>query len=269
VIEVLIPYRGEVNDLLLVAIQKNLSNPYVGRVHVSVNPSEFGTEELEPFRDNQKFTLTLQTENLGLYGNFRYLVNSAVTPFIVFQCGDDVQTDDYSKMVKQLNLDNKALAIPEWCWREFNPSKGGHYGEEEAGVYPSLTSRRSRFLSCEIAEPSWIFGVWRTNYLKSIFPSNDFDWLDFFLLQKSLCENQVVRVETNTRLVIGTWRWANKVPHSVSRSGPKAYDWSKRFMTLFLLHGVFWHPVVSINWVKRLIIIAIRARKLRQDSIDR
>ena len=265
-IEVLIPYRGEVNELLLSVIEKNLSNPIVDRVHLSVNPSGFGTEDFDSFRNNQKFKMTLQSEDLGLYGNFRFLVKSAISPFLVFQCGDDVQTENYSEMVSQLKLNNKALAIPTWCWKEFNPSKSGHYGEEIHGVYPFLNSRRSRFESCEVAEPSWIFGVWRTQYLKSIFPAGNFDWLDFYILQKSLCDNQIVNVETESKLVIGTWKWANKVPHSVVGSGPRASEWAKRFMFLYFSYGVFWHPFISVKWLRRLIIIAVRSRILRRES---
>jgi glycosyltransferase involved in cell wall biosynthesis len=266
VIEVLVPIKGEITTYLSDAIKLNLANDQVQLVHVSVNPSIHNSEPLDRFLANPKFRVTHQNQDLGLYGNFRFLINECKAPFLVFQCSDDLQTIEYEILCTQLKLNGKSLAIPTWKWQEFNPSIGGHFGNETHGTYPSLSSKKSRLASCEFAEPSWIFGIWRSDYLKSNFPLENFDWLDYFLLQKSLCLDEVIVVETASNLVIGTWNWAGKSPHTVELSGPRPLSWSLRFMRLFLQYKVYLHPGVAYLWIKRILIINVRSYLVRKNK---
>ncbi len=260
------PIKGEITQYLTDAIDRNLADEQVDLVHVSVNPSAHSSALLDAFLTYPNFRITRQNQDLGLYGNFRYLINECKSPFLIFQCADDFQTRDYERLCTQMELNEKSLAIPSWIWQEFNPAIGGHFGEGTHGTYPSLSSKKSRLASCEIAEPSWIFGVWKSDYLKSIFPIEDFDWLDFFLLQKTLCLDEVIIVETPTNLVIGTWNWAKKSPHTVDPLGPQPLNWSLRFIQLFFQYRVYLHPGVANRWIKRIILINIRSYYVRKNK---
>lgn len=257
------PLKGEITQYLTDAIDRNLADDRVDLVHVSVNPSAHSSALLDTFLKHPKFRITRQNQDLGLYGNFRYLINECKSPFLIIQCADDLQTKDYEKLCTQLNLSGKSLAIPTWYCQEFNPSYDGHYGGQTPGTYPSLSSKKGRLASCEFAQPSWIFGLWRSIYLKSIFPSQDFDWLDYFLLQKTLCLDEVIIVETPTKLVIGTWNWANKSPHTVDPFGPRPLNWSLRFMRLFFEYKVYLYPGIAKRWIKRIVLINFRSFYVR------
>jgi hypothetical protein len=79
---------------------------------------------------------------------------------------------------------------------------------------PLLVNQDNRFNSLSYAQPSWIFGLWKTEYLKAAFPPRNFDCLDVYLLQRALLEGKVVSFQTDNPMTIGTWDWKGKVPNA-------------------------------------------------------
>ena len=85
---------------------------------------------------------------------------------------------------------------------------------------PLLETFADRVYSAAKAEPSWIFGLWRAKYLNEIFPDDDFDWLDLYLLQKALQQQKVGYITTESSTKIGTWNTSVKTPYAVKAGKP-------------------------------------------------
>lgn len=244
-------------------VEAALANTFVNQIHISVNPSQAFCDLSDVLFLSPRIRITLQKYDLGLYGNFRFLIQSATAPYIAIQCADDQQTADYQNVCLALRKSSCVLGIPTWHWSEFDPQKGGHFGAPKDGVYPNTESKNALLLDAEKAEPSWIFGIWESEYIKEHFPKEDFDWLDFYLLQKVCCDERVKRIETVTPLIIGTWNWAGKSPHSVDPLGPFAKTWSLKFLGLWFEKKLFRHPLITYKWLRRLVIINVRASSQR------
>jgi hypothetical protein len=153
------------------------------------------------------------------------------------------------------------LIIPTWFWAEYHPQGKSFFDltNKITGTLPDLTTSRTTVDAALHSEPSWIFGIWRTTYLQSIFPKRNFDWLDTHLLQKALLSRKVSLMPVENPTIIGTWHWANKVPNSVSLKGHN--PWLAIFHQVTLLPGLilkspgsFWSIVLRI----RFLIISAR-----------
>jgi hypothetical protein len=169
---------------------------------------------------------------------------------------------DVPNLLRDYHESEDNLIIPSWFWAEYNPQEKGFFDftNKIKGTLPDLSTSRTIVDAALHSEPSWIFGIWRTTYLQSIYPKRNFDWLDTHLLQKALLSRKVSLMPVENPTIIGTWNWANKVPNSVSHKGHN--PWMAIFHQVTLLPslilqnpGSFWSIVLRI----RFLFISARA----------
>lgn len=217
-----IPSKG-INESLVRVLGLALSNPEVVRIIVGINPGDVSTEIPSNLRNDSRVTIVHHVEDLGLYGNFRYLATNATTRYFMWLCTDDSPTSELGALLTLADSKNYFLVIPSWDWAEYFPKNTSHSLERRPGPHPMLKSNKFIAESAIYAEPGWIFGLWDTKYLVSIFPSKNFDWLDVHILQRVLATKRVGLVDVADRATIGTWEWANRPPNSVNPKGHSPY----------------------------------------------
>jgi|LauGreDrversion4_1035100.scaffolds.fasta_scaffold12367_1 hypothetical protein len=213
-----IPSKG-INESLVRVLRIALSNSAVEKILVGINPGSVSTEIPLNLMNDPRVAITFHSEDLGLYGNFRYLVTSTTTRYFMWLCTDDSPTSEIGKLLNLAASEDYFLVIPSWDWAEYYPDDKSHSSERQPGPQPLLISNKSIAESAIYAEPGWIFGLWNTKYLVSIFPNRNFDWLDVHILQRVLTTKRVGLVVVNDRATIGTWIWANRPPNSVNPKG--------------------------------------------------
>ncbi len=194
-------------------------------IHLSVNEpgreaaAYKSLESMDP-----RVRVTCQARNLGLYGNFRFLAENAECEQFHWHCFDDQISDGaLLDAQRQLLRDDAGLVAIPFVTQECYLDPLRWQGVKSSGNNPRPVSRADRFKSAIYAEPSWIFGLWNAEYLKQVFPTGDFDWLDTYLLQRALLEGRVSCCNTDYPMTIGTWEWKSKVPNAVDGKRHKAY----------------------------------------------
>lgn len=213
-----IPTRG-VSTSLIRVIEHAISLK-ADEIIVGINPDNKSDIELPEYED-PRIKIFEHQNNLGLYGNFRFLVENASGIYFAWLCTDDQISSTAVSELDSFIKDAPNLVIPNWEWVEYHPNPSPYFDTTHRikGVYPNLESKKGLVDSALHSEPSWIFGIWKTSYLQKIFPKKDFDWLDTHLLQKVLVTRKVKIVSTEQPTLIGTWHWAGKIPGSVNQKG--------------------------------------------------
>jgi len=224
-----IPSRG-ITKSLVSTIEKVIKISIVDRIVVSINPTDTNFCSLDQLPIDDRIQYHIQKVDLGLYGNFRFLLNSAQSKYFMWLCTDDAPTTNLELVLKSAEDHHLYLAIPNWSWAEYDPLNCTHSVIRKSGWLPDMDNPTSLVDSAVFAEPSWIFGIWNREFLGSIFPVKNFDWLDVHILQCALLSKKVGAVAADTEMIIGTWEWANKRPNSVKPNRHSPY--------LALLYGV-------------------------------
>ena len=225
---------------LLRVLGLSLSFSFIEEVIVGINPGVNDIEIPSSLTSDPRVKLVYHQTDLGLYGNFRFLANQASNPYFMWLCTDDSPTPQLETLLQVAYSEQVKLVVPTWVLPEYFPHLQEHAKERKRGTMPSLDSNRLRAKSALDVDPSWMFGVWQTRYLVSIFPKRNFDWLDVHILQKVLISNSVKLVEVPEPTIIGTWTWANRSPHSVKPSGLSP--------NLAILHQLFTAPSLFLLW---------------------
>jgi hypothetical protein len=175
-----IPSRGE-NDRIKDMISYCINSPVVSQIIVSINPPNETANELQSlFRHEKKVEIIVQEKDLGLYGNFRFLVNRATSKYFQWFCLDDLPSPEWDQILNQMQANQLALAIPVWKWQEWDPTEKKFFGDKILGPNPKVDTYIERLTSGLRSQPSWIFGVWNREILLHIWPKLNFDWLDVF-----------------------------------------------------------------------------------------
>lgn len=224
----------------------------ISEIVISINPTASSGAICEKLALNSKVQIYEHEIDIGLYGNFKFLVAKANQQYFQWFCTDDQITLNHGSILNSMKIANADLSIPSWSWQEWNPEKERFFGDLKEGTYPRLESEKFLIESAINAEPSWIFGVWRTQFLKENFPSDYFDWLDVFLLQKVLLCGKVIKIGVESPTIIGTWNWANKLSHSVELTGPFARRFLLKFGIL-LFPFCLKHPTCFRTYLNRIL----------------
>ncbi len=221
---VAIPSRG-VNASLIRVLKEAQLLVGVDEILVGINPDGWSAcSLLEPFLVDSRIRIFHHEKDLGLYGNFRFLLMQSKSEFFSWLCTDDRASESTLDLLSEIEKDFLNLVIPTWKWAEYNPDTLSHsLDDAKPGNYPSISSPDSTLKSIIYCEPSWIFGIWRTSYLSSIFPKGDFDWLDTYLLQKVILTRKVAHINVQDPMIIGTWHWKNKIASSVNGHSHNPY----------------------------------------------
>lgn len=213
-----IPSKGV--DASLLRVISHAQTLDVDEILVGINPGNSSQMLLEHSNDS-RIKVFYHNRDLGLYGNFRFLALNAGSTFFAWFCTDDLLSPDIPNVVSKFITTNVNLIIPTWSWVEYLPHRDLSFDLTSSieGVYPDLETLKGTIDSALVSEPSWIFGVWRTAYLREIFPRRNFDWLDTYLLQRAMLSSKVVVLDVSNPTLIGTWNWAKKIPRPVSSRG--------------------------------------------------
>lgn len=191
-----------------------LKSPSV--IHLSVNdPGQDGAKYIAMESLDPRVKVTCQPKNLGLYGNFRFLVQNAEGDYFHWHCFDDqISENVLREAIAAVEREYADLAVIPFFTQECFLQPLRWTGAKSEGNNPALETREDRFHSALYAQPSWIFGLWKTEFLKATFPRRSFDWLDTFLLQRVILEGKVANFHTENPMTIGTWNWRGKVPNA-------------------------------------------------------
>lgn len=240
------------SPLVMPKIIELLSRPGITQIHVSINPPFTFKSHFESLQD-LGIRVSIQPRDIGLYGNFRFLANTCTEEFFAWQCFDDSLSVDLHEFA--INYPKETgLIIPSWVWQEIDGKTLKYFDEQIEGTYPNLESISNRVYSSAKAEPSWIFGLWRTNFLNNIFPKKDFDWLDLYLLQTAIRSNKVKIGKTSTPTVIGTWKTTSKIPYAVRQGRPNPSR-----IILEMLNGFPWACRAGLKpayiWSRQIVLI--------------
>ena len=142
--------------------------------------------------------------NIGLYGNFRFLVDRVKTSHFAWVALDDVPP--VSLLLSWEPRQDVDLSIGEVEIRVF---QGGAHG----ALLGSITTEDFFSGNPLSLHPSFIFGVWRTDFVKAVWPAQNMDWLDTYLLLRVRTEGRAQVICDIEPWVIGS---SSKRPHKVN-----------------------------------------------------
>ncbi len=254
-----IPSKG-INDSLVRVLKLALSNVNAVEVLIGVNPGQSDSEIPAHLLLDTRVKITHHQSDLGLYGNFRFLAKNASQKYFMWLCTDDTPTNEIQSLLETAEAFSSNLVIPSWDWAEYFPDSATHSSIRNPGPLPQLRSGKDIVISALSAEPSWIFGVWRRDFLLSIFPKKSFDWLDSHLLQRVLISERVYVVDVEHRATIGTWFWKNRLPNSVH---PRGHSY-----LMSLIFQIQTSPRFLMLWPGSLFIIPKRIKNIRRQTKD-
>jgi hypothetical protein len=257
-----IPSRGITPSLIRVL--KYISEiDFDGEILVGINPDGVVRPKLDihSIRD-PRIKIYFHKSDLGLYGNFRFLLKQASFESFVWQCTDDQLTAELSRVSTLRQEFDYDLLIPSWRWAEYSPeSLSFELNSSIPGNYPSFENGMANTITLMHCEPSWIFGIWKTDFLRGIFPSRNFDWLDTHILQQVLIKNRVAVFESQSFTIIGTWHWANKLPTCVNGRYHNPAEAILRQILLVV-------PIIRCNQGDEILSIYRRCKSLIIQSIN-
>ncbi len=235
-LEIGIPIFNNLQDAQA-SIERAILLPGVSAIHLSVNNPGLLSQQFESLTSmDPRVRVSLQRHNLGLYGNLRFLAQSASAPHFSWLAADDILSKDFVEAFQNIENPSK-LSISNFvhqnCVRNTDIA-----WDSESTVSGWLPQPRPdgtwEFFS---TEPSWIFGIWETTYLKGIFPSQNYDFLDTILLANVLFDNEIMVLNVENPSVIGLW--PNRPPNHVNGKYHGFAKWSLEALTLLVSRKPF------------------------------
>jgi glycosyltransferase involved in cell wall biosynthesis len=129
---------------------------YVDEILIGINPMPGDDDTvLSLIKSDSRIKVFIHSEDLGLYGNFRFLLKQAQTKYFVWHCTDDqISRVAFFSMLDSQYYDEN-LVIPFWKWAEYHPDSLSYDLESASvGTVPNLQSSRELVRSILFAEPS-------------------------------------------------------------------------------------------------------------------
>lgn len=195
-----------------------------GRIIVSIN--SWGVEK--DSKDIQlQFKLLdceihLHKNNKGLYGNFKFLLDQVETSHFMWTALDDVPPAKILESSWRVGL-AADLVIGDLNLMEFN---SGEFG-------PTVESiNASSFFLCDELQihPGFVFGVWRTEFVREVWPKSPMDWLDTYILLCARTNGTVKVAEVKDPWTIGQ---SQKAPHKVNGRFHNPIRWGWKVLCLY------------------------------------
>ena len=196
----------------------------VNEILISVNsPGSQSRIFLELQRLDARIRVFLQENNLGLYGNFRFLAQQAKCEYFFWNCVDDYIPSSFLAAFFDLDEHTRAkyqLFAPPVQRIPFDYSSGEWIHPKTDGMLNSeftltLNDQRDMFNF----NPSFIFGIWKKSAFLGLVPSTDFDWLDTLLLTKLYMRGGIYTLNSQTPVSIGT-----RTPRSTNHVNGKYHN---------------------------------------------
>jgi glycosyltransferase involved in cell wall biosynthesis len=177
------------------ALDSLLAQSYTGfRILISDDGSTDGGADIcdEYAQRDSRIEVFRQPKNLN-YGNFRYLLERAATPFFMFAAGDDYWHRDYAaRMIEALDQDAAAVcAVSRVAF-----VKDGGVVPRAGGTEPLLDDAATnivRFLAGPAANTR-MYGIFRTDVARRAFPPRDFHAYDWAFSVGTLREGTHIEV---------------------------------------------------------------------------
>ncbi|MDJ0387775.1 glycosyltransferase family 2 protein [Roseomonas sp. E05] len=207
-------------DSLLSQTHRNL------RLIISDNCSTDDTVEIcnAYARADPRVTVIRQPENLGICGNFRFVLMQADSPYFMWACHDDVWAPDFiRKNLENLRAHPTAVVSTS---RVVMAWPGGRQ-EMSNGTFAlrgTQQERLARFL-WDPGEVSRFYGVFRTEALKRSFPADiDVFGYDWIVMALNLLEGE--HLELSEVLLTREAHTEDHYHRTLVRNQPKAlYRW--------------------------------------------
>ena len=196
---------------------------FEGPIIVSVNSasSDCETRSTYAFRD-MNCRVYLHGHNKGLYGNFKFILDSVETSHFMWVALDDFPPEQLLsgdwKPSSDSDLSIGSLAVTE--------SLSSGYGK----VLESVPA--STFFTCDPLQihPGYVFGVWKTEFARSVWPRKSMDWLDTFIL---LCARTLGKVEAISDSGMWIIGHSQKSPHKVNGRFHNPLSWGCEVLRLY------------------------------------
>ena len=205
---------------------------FLGTIHVSVNAA--GRTRLTKTQQDelleQGIRASFHAHNIGLYGNFRFLADACEEKYFFWLPLDDcppLELFSYLQSNARFGLDFDLMVCNHSLIETQDPSD-----EDCLSCKDSLGESPFRENSPFSPDPSGIFGVWRSRWLKEIFPHSYFDWLDTYILSKTALSGNIFHLDATRGIGFDP----NRVPHSVNGSYHSPNGWILRTLLLALRH---------------------------------
>lgn len=196
---------------------------FYGPIHVSINAFTGELSETSGIKDlvlDNLVTITIHRENLGLYGNFRFLAQQCRTEFFAWVPLDDCPPIELVRLLS--NSDKSDLNADLFYTRHVLIETQDPTARECSNLDMSRAHQPIDLAKAYSPDPSAIFGVWRTSWLTDNFPRRDFDWLDTHLLSTAILLGRVALKDG----VRGIGLQPGRTPHSVNGKFHSPIGWS-------------------------------------------
>lgn len=203
-VRAVVPCRT-ITPSVLRCVREALSNDTVGSVLVTVNGPEPTPEDHRVVSNlDPRVIVRAHGTNIGLYRNFRSGID-AHWRFTKFFAEDDRSPNGLVDHLVAAAQPRDALILPRFALQEWRAGEFSGPVLEHKNLF-KLPPRPK-------VDPSYVFGLWSTDFLLRHWPERPFDWLDYTLVIRAGLEQRVRRTDDGP-LVLGFT--PGKVPHAVS-----------------------------------------------------
>lgn len=182
--------------------------------------------------------------DLSLYGNFRRLINASDAEWVTLCADDDFKAPGFVVDTLRYTSEDTIGVCPAISLQEFHrpTASFGRVLQFIAAAPPS----RSLVLQLSRVQASWIFGLYRRQWIADAFPDDEWDWIDCAIVQKAILERGFVWCPDADPIVCG-WvpqrlPWA--VRHGIhSTAGWESY-WKRRLLPQKVVHPWIWATLI-------------------------
>lgn len=163
----------------LVQAEKLRKNGFLGEIHISVNATGFISPKDRLRAREIGVRVSEQAEDLGLYGNFRFLVHQASKTHFFWLANDDEPPWSILWFLEsEPNFSREAILLTCANILVRGPGRADDSGRRTQIRWVAPPIWRDIFDH----HPTHIFGLWNTEWVQRSFPDVSFDWLDVYLL---------------------------------------------------------------------------------------
>lgn len=212
-------------------VHRAINLPAVNNIFVSINDdyrNKFEYLELESLDPRVK--IFTQESNLGLWGNFQFLVHNSKSEYFAWICVDDQPHQGMFKNFEACVTKNpeKSLFVGAQVLKKFSPETLT-WNNLEKNIDLEIDINKLTFSTAIQIPPSMIFGIWRKDDLETLVTHMaKFDWGDSLVLAQLFMQNKIALIPNSGKSIIGVWnlgkrdfpslnrKWPNPLPSTIS-----------------------------------------------------
>lgn len=201
--EVLIPTRGDLQGVLRVIREARDAWVKPKRILVSVSdPSAWGKFEHSLSGEDSVELLPSSLEQISLYSNFRKLIDHSRADWLSICADDDSKPKDFFNNTEHHGASSINLIVPPVELRKYHRDEGV-FGKD---IFMECSRPQEGLGPLDISKevwPTWVFGIWRGEWIRQEFPRVDFDWLDCAIVHRAIMENAVAWASDAQPMICG------------------------------------------------------------------